>query len=148
MLRNPKNLLILGYIIFLIGGGFYIRNVLKNGNFNLTQKDNTKKDVFELKPTKVVLNVFNNVTTKSYNIRLENQDSVLDLLNTLRKKDDLFYEQTNYTDKIVIDDVYKQKTPSGFVWKVYKGSEDITNKIGDIYLADNDVYDLKLVKTN
>ena len=128
------------YIIFLVFSFFYVRSVMKEGD--LRDYDETVDKAIKEVAVDVILVVGN----ESYSVKLESRDTVLDLLEDLRGDDKFHYEKTDYTYGTELDSVNGVKPSPGYKWKVFRGNEDITHTIGDIYLTDDTTYTIRLEK--
>ncbi|MFC1700425.1 hypothetical protein ACFLZ4_02155 [Patescibacteria group bacterium] len=128
------------YVVFLISSFFYVKSVLKEGD--LRDYDDEVEKAQKEHPVDVTLVV----SGISYSVRLESGDTVLDLLEDLRGDDKFYYEKTDYTYGTELDTVDGVKPSSGYKWKVFKGEEDITYTIGDVYLTDKATYTIRLEK--
>jgi len=139
--KKLKNYLIFTYIALLIGGYFYVSNILNHTEVIEVDKDEEK--VEEVKPLVVYLNVEGD---KTYRSRLSTEDTVNDLFEALRDNKELFFEKTRYTYGNELDEVGHTKTPDEYKWKVFLNDEDITYQMDKLRLKDETTYTLRLVK--
>jgi len=137
-----KKLTPLIYICFLTIIFLYVRSVLKVDQISIIQKE-SDKNAFEVHPAKVFLTVEYNGNMKTYSLSMKNEDSIFDLLNQLREKDDLYFEITQYTHGLKIEQVYNIKTSEIKEWKLYYKDQDITNNIKDTLIEDGGKYYLR-----
>ena len=146
MLQNPKikKRLIIGYIIFLIFGVFYVRSIVKSSSVDVSQKSVEKK-VPEVKEANVTLIVQNGAQTTEYKHRGKNVDSVIDLFEKLRSDQSFTYQTVEYIYGTEIESVNGVKAAQNQKWKLFDGETDITNTIHDVKLLDDKVYTLKLL---
>ncbi len=146
MLQNPKikKRLIIGYIIFLIFGVFYVRSIVKSSSVDVSQKSVEKK-VPEVKEANVTLIVQNGAQTTEYKHRGKNADSVIDLFEKLRSDQSFTYQTVEYIYGTEIESVNGVKAAQNQKWKLFDGETDITNTIHDVKLLDDKVYTLKLL---
>jgi hypothetical protein len=133
------------YVLCLGLGFWYVNSVLKTGTLNVSEEQEKKKTI-EIKPVKVSLIVEMPQSTVSYEAKKTNTDSVLDLLNTLRKTTVFRYQRTGYVDRAEIDFVNGIYPPGGYKWKIFFKGEDITQNFQNTYLENNASYTIKLVK--
>lgn len=133
------------YAIALVFSFFYVNTLLKKGTLNVSGQKEEKK-AMEVKPVKVKLIVQGVNLLKEYEIRKSNTDSVLDLLNSLRKSTDFDYGKTGYVDRNEIDHVYGIAPPEGYKWRIFFDDKDITQEFQNVYLTDESIYYIKLVK--
>ena len=147
-LQNPntKKLLTIAYIIILISGFFYVRSILKVDRVDVEDKKSTKA-VEEIKPADVTLVVENEGSSKKYETRLRNVDSVSDLLEDLRENQDFTYEKTYYSYGNVLDIVNGVRPPEGYRWRLFESDVDITNAFEKNNLKDNNTYYLRIIKS-
>ena len=136
-----KKYLIWAYILLLVGGFFYVRNVLSTKT--IKELKNEKKKVEEVHPAKVTLIVQGK---DKFTSTLWTNDTVGDFLNRLRDDKSIFFERTKYIYGTEISDVNKIKITDGSKWKIYYNGKDITFDIDDLKLEDESTYELKLVK--
>ena len=123
----------------------YVHKVLKTGTVTVTQQSK-KQEVPEVKPAKVTLSVeIPGISSKTYQLRKNTTDSVLDLLNSLRKETDFRYQKTAYIDHMEIDFVNGIYPASNQKWALFYNNEDITQSFQDVYLKDEAGYVLKMV---
>jgi len=137
--KKVSNYSILGYILVLVVGFFYVRSVMNSSPVKQVDKE---KEVKEVHPVKVYLNFEDKKLSES----LTTGDSVGDFLDTLRDDNLIFFERVRYTYGISLDNVNRMKIPDGYEWRVYSPDGDITFDIDNISLVDNMTYDLRLVK--
>lgn len=142
-MKKKTKIFIVVYIVLLILGSLYVKSVLKESP---VEEEGAKEEVEETHLVNISLKVINGTATNMYNAKLKNVDTVKDLLEEIRDHSDFSYEITEYFHKIEIDTVNKVKTPTGYKWIVMSNNNDITNDIGNTYLENNAVYELKLIK--
>lgn len=142
-MKRKTKIFIVVYIALLILGSLYVKSVLKESP---VEEKGAKEEVEETYLVNVSLKIINGTVTNMYNAKLKNVDTVKDLLEEIRDHSDFSYEITEYFHKIEIDTVNKVKTPTGYKWIVMSNNNDITNDIGNTYLENNAVYELKLIK--
>lgn len=129
------------YVIIMVLGFFYVKNVLATVEILDYKKE--KSDSFEVKPVIVKLN-FND--QKTFRLKMQNTDSIGDFLDKIRDEELFFFERIKYTYGTELDYIDKQKTPVGFVWKIFLNGKDITFDIDKTNLTDDVTYDLRLIK--
>ena len=141
-MKKLKKYLPLIYIAFLGISFLYIRSVLKTDIIDVIEE--SEETSFEIKPAKVNLFIQSNNFNKTYSVRLENRDSVYDMLDYLRNEEELYFEIVDYTYGTEIEDVLKTTASEGQKWRLYQENEDITSEIKDTLLDDGTNYYLKL----
>ena len=133
------------YVILLGFTILYVNSVLSRDSLSVSQ-ESKKKEVVEIKPVDVTLIVEPTSSSQTYSMRKNNTDSVLDLLNSLRKTTDFRYQKTGYLDRNEIDYVNDMYPPESYKWKIFYKDKDITQIFQNTYLEDNGIYYLKLIK--
>jgi len=136
------------YIAFVVFSFFYVKSVLKAGKIDISTKEE-QKVVADVKPAKVTFNVENFGNVTSYSARLQNTDTVSDLLNYLRKNNNFTYNKVAYIDGFEITDVNGVAPQPNYKWSIFLEGADITATFDKAYLHDNRVYSLRQIpKTN
>lgn len=143
-LKEVKKYLIGIYIILMVGGIFYVNNVLEHTEIDELDKD--KEEVDKVHPVKVYLNLDDGTKTETYEVKLSTRESVNDLLENLRDNNKIFFEKTRYIYGDEIEDVNKKDISENYHWKVFFNDTDITYQMNDVRLVDNTTYHLRLVK--
>lgn len=138
-----KKIFPLFYILFLLLGFMYVRNIITSEELTVETKDKNKT-VDKVKPVKVTLFIIGNSQRRTYEGTLKNTNSFDDLLEDLVKSKTLTYEKTEYTYGTEYDRINGENAPEGYVWKVYVGDEDITYSTKGIKLVDKSTYTLSL----
>jgi len=139
------------YVIFLIVGFFFIRDVIFNHEVPVSKKESKKTEV-EVKfvSNKIIVQSENGVLLSTYTTskknKRKNTDTLLDLLNYLREEEGLFYEKTAYVYGMALENVNNVSIPSHFIWKVFHNDKDITFDIHNIHLQNNAEYIIKPVE--
>jgi len=129
------------YVILAIATGIFIYYSLSLEPIQVVEKEPSKKTE-EVKPVKVTLR-FEDGT--SYTKRMQNTDSVLDFIESLRNETNFIFEKTAYIYGMEIEHINNVYPSEGARWAVLLEDEDITAQIGDLCLANGLVYDLKLI---
>ena len=148
--QTHKKKLIIAYVFFLILGFFFVRASLNDDSVKLEDKEKQEEGV-EVKPVKVYLEVHVQDSVIEYKARMNKVDTVLDLFEHLRTKENFWYEKEAYTYGTEINDVLSVPSPEGQKWRVFLVDEelgtekDITFEIGNLNLVDDAVYVVKLV---
>jgi hypothetical protein len=144
-MKKLTNLVYPVYIILLLMGFLFVKQTLSEGDIKV-EKKGEKKISIEVKPAVVYMQVQSPYYNQKYRMRLKNTDSVNDFLEELRDKESLYFEKIMYTYGPEIIDVANFKTPDGYRWAVFQGEKDISYDVNDIYLIDETIYYLKLIK--
>ena len=143
-----KEYLILGYVIFLIIGYVYIKNVLKQSLVPIQDTLREEKKSIDVKEAIVTLKVDNGSTLITYRATLKNTDSIYDMLERLRNKDTFTYEKVAYVYGTELDFINGEKAPQNYKWKLYDANKDVTFTASDINLIDGNIYNLILTRIN
>lgn len=141
-----KHGLIILYVAILIGGYYFVDQALKDDSFSI-QKEEKEKAKQEEKPIRVTLSVVNGRTNKTFQERMNNTQSVLDLIDALRQKGELKYEMRAYTYGTEIYTINGLASNDEYKWKVFMKSsqKDVSDQIDNLNLAEEDI--LMLNKT-
>ncbi len=141
--KSLKKKLSITYAIILAALGLFIYFSLQKDYVEVKEKESDKQGREE-RTVDVALNVESGDT---YKLKMKNTDTVLDLLEEVRDKNDFTFERTAYTYGNEIEQVNKKVPLEGEEWAVFKNEEDITKEIGDIYLENDQVYEVKTIRT-
>ncbi len=133
------------YIVFLVVVAVFIKVNLKNNQVPVTKKEKQEKAA-EIKPAKVYLNINDGKSITQYKTLLQNQDTVIELIDAARAENALSYERTAYAYGTEIDTINGQTAPEGYKWKVFSNNKNITYEVEAINLEDGAVYDIRLEK--
>lgn len=140
--KNIKVTLIILYLFLFLIGFFFVKNALKQNNVDVKSKSEDKETT-EVKPAVVYLIVEQNDIQKlNVRKRLENTNTVIDLLNIARKEDAFTYEVVDYMTRREIDFVFDIPKTDGYMYKVYQQDLagnliDITNNFSSHNLVDD-----------
>lgn len=134
----------IAYLIFILMSVIYIKNVLDEDSFKVTEKEPNKKAV-KVKEAKVSLAVQTVDGQKEYTAKLTDGDSVQDLLVDLRDNTDFYYEIDMYTYGTELASVFGKEPETGSVWAVFSDDKNITRDILQTKLRDKAVYTIKQV---
>ena len=141
--KSLKKKLSITYAIILAALGLFIYFSLQKDYVEVKEKESDKQGREE-RIIDVALNVESGDT---YKLKMKNTDTVLDLLEEVRDKTDFTFERTAYTYGNKVEQVNKKVPLEGEEWAVFKNEEDITKEIGDIYLENDQVYEVKTIRT-
>ncbi len=134
----------IAYLIFILMSVIYIKNVLDEDSFKVTEKEPDKK-VVKVKEAKVSLVVQTVDGQKEYSAKLTDGDSVQDLLVDLRDNTDFYYEVDMYTYGTELIRVFDKEPERGSAWAVFFGDENITKDMSQTKLKDKAVYTIKQI---
>lgn len=166
-------------VFFFLAGYLFVTTTLNEDEVKVQEKQSKNKDVIEEKPVKVTLILNGNpyFTTQTFRKKLKNTNTILDLLEDLRKDKMLTYERTFYINSIKLDSIngFTPKTNESWIMfmsvenqksiddlknnvgikskyeTLYKSalveSTDITNEMGNINLVNNATYEIKIIRT-
>jgi len=134
----------IAYLLFILMSVIYVKNVLDEDSFKVTEKEPDKK-VVKVKEAKVNLVVQTVNGQKEYSAKLTDGDSVQDLLADLRDNADFYYEVDMYTYGTDLVSVFGQSSPNGSKWAVFLDDKDITKDISQTKLMDKAVYTIRQV---
>lgn len=145
LVEKYKKPLVISYTIFLVLGALFVRSVLKTDDVKI-EKKTPEKPAVEIKPVKVTLQINSAGVFTEYNVRLENVDTVLDLLEDLRSNQGFKYEKTAYVYGTELDSINGVAAAPSHKWRVFLDDVDITYEIADKNLEDGKIYLLKLTR--
>lgn len=134
----------ISYLLFILISVMYVKNVLDEDSFKVTEKEPDKKMV-KVKEAKVNLVVQTVDGQREYSAKLTDSDSVQDLLSDLRDNTDFYYEADMYTYGTELVSVFGQSPSNGSKWAVFLDDKDITKNISKNKLQNNAVYSIKQV---
>ena len=132
------------YLVFILISIIYVKNVLDEDSFKVTEKEPDKK-VVKVKEAKVSLVVQTVDGQKEYSAKLTDGDSVQDLLVDLRDNTDFYYEVDMYTYGTELIRVFDKEPERGSAWAVFFGDENITKDMSQTKLKDKAVYTIKQI---
>lgn len=143
-MSKKAKILSLLYILFVFLSFFYIKSVLKTENVRTkVPLDKNVEDVYKIN---VTLNFNNENNTYYLTEEMSNVDTIIKLLEQLRKHGKLIYEKTDYTYGIEIDSVNNKTLSNGYKWAVIKDGKDITNDIANTKISKNSTLELKPIQ--
>jgi len=122
---TPKKELALlaAYVVVLVLVGFAVINVANKDYIKVVDKKSAETK-FAIKPAKVEVEIFLDTAhtdSLEFDPRLENKDTILNLLEHLRTEEDITYERLFYVDRAEITEIMDLLPPSDdYKWKVYK----------------------------
>lgn len=132
------------YIVFILLSFFYVKSVLKEGDIKIIEESN-KKEIKEIKPLKVYLNIETFGSVNSIEVSSDNKNNLIDVLEDLRNEDVIRYEKTYYTDKIVLsysdNNYFSEKK---YEWRIYYDGNDITNEVVEFNLQNDQEFRILL----
>jgi len=131
--KNARKKLSYLYVILMLVIGVFIFYSLGLEPIQVIEKESLKK-AMEVKPAKVTLQVEGGTF---YTKRMENTDSVLDFMESIRRDTDFVFEKIAFTYGIEIEHINHAYPKEDERWAVFLEDKDITAQIGDIYLADD-----------
>jgi len=135
------------FLILILITVLFVRSAIKSDSVDVGTRKEKKE--FVVKPVKVKLNIVkDNLIIFDYPVSLQNDDSILDMLEYLRNHKGFTYEKFAYIYGTEIDSINNIKAPIGFKWHLLNNSKNITFEIGNINLIDGEVYEIKLEKSN
>ncbi|MFA6981795.1 MAG: hypothetical protein WC243_02110 [Patescibacteria group bacterium] len=137
-LERYRNRFIIVYVVVVVVLYIFVRSALNDTSIQISDKEPIQKaehiEEYNVKLSVPYLN-------KEYTIKLNSTDTVLDLLETLRRDDTsyFYYEKTLYTYGLELCCI----NDTNLSWKLKFNNEDITKNIDDIYLQNDGVYILE-----
>lgn len=170
-----KKTLIIIYILTLIGGYLFVNNALKGNEIEIESENTADKHEPQEKPVSVTFILDNGKATKQYSREVQNNETVIDLIDLLRAENELTYEKVAYTYGTEIDSVNGISASEDMKWRVYmRNTEksvsdqfknlnpseqdraiflktvdadfDVTYEIAELTLPDNTIVTLKYTK--
>lgn len=140
-MEKLRKILVPAYIVFLVLSFLYVRSVLKG--VPVSVQDNSDEKSLESKPVIVSLTVRGVGQGSSYSQKLTTNDSVSDLLLSIKEEVGGFtFDRISYSYGSEFDHVNNIKNTGDMKWKVYDGAEDITLSMDEIKLEDGKNYTL------
>lgn len=139
-----KTRMYLIYLVCLPLMVLYVHSIVSK-NLVDTKVVGDKKQVTEIHPADVRLVYYAGLVKTEYQTRLQDSDSVYDLLETIRLKNGLKYEKSAYSYGIELDSVAGVRPASGYKWSILKDGVDITQNINEQNLKDGDLFELKMM---
>lgn len=133
------------YIILLVLAFTYVRGILDQEELDVDVKDNDK-EVHEVKPADVTLEIRGFQTNFKTELRLENTKTFDDLLELLVKEGKLTYEKTEYIYGTVYDNFNGEEALEEYSWHIYANGEEITLNTKGYKLEDEGIYNIVLEK--
>ncbi len=134
--------------IFLSATGFlYARSVLSEDIIEVEDKE-APKDADDIKPVRVTLIVKTLQNEQSYQRRMQNNNTVSDLLREIRETEDFTFERIAYTYGTELDYINGVKTPDGYSWRMYMTAdiEKINETFEDLNLSPEETDVLSLAQ--
>lgn len=133
------------YILFLVVSFFYVNKVLNSKTIEVNTKDDKEEQTTEVKPVKVKVEIYNkNTFLTSYELNMQNINTVDDLLEELRENYDFTYEKTKYTYGNEYSEIYGIKSDDAYIWKIYENNLEITFDTKSHSLINNGIYKFEL----
>lgn len=120
---TPKNIKIASisaYIFLLIGGAVFVHTTLNSNTeeVSILEDDNNEEEE-AIKPVKPYITFEINGRTKEYQIRMENNQTILDLIDYLRQEGEIQYEKVAYSYGTEISSIDGVAPEEGENWHVY-----------------------------
>lgn len=171
-----KKISITFVVLFFVLSYIFVINTLGKEEVKVEEKQSKSENIIEEKPVRVTLNINGSpyFGFQTINKRMQNTQTILDLLEILRDDGFLTYERTFYTYGVEIDNINGFIPPENEKWSVFVSIEneksisdlknnvgleqkyeellnealtnsiDISDHIGNINLVDGATYDIKL----
>jgi len=143
-LEKHKSKLIVFYIALLVCVGVSITVVLNKDLIDVAEKEENNPTPSQL--IQVTLSIPQQNLEYAY--ELKNTDSVGDLLERLRDKENFWYEKINYTYGTELENINNITSQETTKWVVLHKDEDITHQLDNTTLEDDSVYELRLVPSD
>lgn len=140
--NNPKLVPVFLSVIIYTAIGLFIYISLANQNtVEVEVKEEKKSDEsLEVHPASVYFYVNNGSSTISYYARLDNKQTVLDLIEYHIQKSGLKVNRTEYTYGLRIEGINNKMANDQFIWKFYDNDKEISDSLEKTYLLDEHTY--------
>jgi hypothetical protein len=137
------------YFFILIVGFFQIKAILNSPDVEVQRppqkEEEEKRDEKEIDVSLQIVDASGS-TIKTYVHRIENEKTVDDYLQELRKSQDLNYEKVEYLDGLKIESVLDFQNNTNFAWQIYMNEENVTKMIEQVsFIERDDIRNLRLV---
>ncbi len=114
-----KKILIGIYIFTLLGGYLFVNDALKGNEVEIKSDKTDEKHEPQEKPVDVTFVLDNGKTVKQYSRNVQNNETVLDLIDLLRAESEISYSKTAYTYGTEIATVNNLQANENYKWRVY-----------------------------
>jgi hypothetical protein len=143
---SPKlrKILIFSYILSLFFGTIYVYKIVNSDSLEVKEKSE-KKDVVYYKPVRFTLKISSSRQKEEFNLRMENSNTILGVIDELRKDEKLTYEKTAYRYGTDLVQINNELAPEGFDWRIFANGQDVTYDISKIRIESDGIYELRLV---
>lgn len=148
LFKKHKSLFFVSIVgLFYFMFWYTAKNLLEEESKEISDKSNDTEEVFEVKPADVKFRVLSRGDS-GYDFlfletRMENTDTIYDLIERFREDGFITYERVDYKDGPVITTVNGITADEGEAWKIYDDG-DLVSDWTRRKLDDNNVYTLKL----
>jgi len=143
-MNKKKIIMIISYIFLSALLVFYVKSILERDDLEIYEEE--EDDTEETYLVDVTLKLTDGKITKEFTKTLKNTDSVEELMKEIRGSGGFSYELIKYTYGVNIDSVNGIKPEDGYEWAVIKNGENITLKIDKVFLEDDEIYELRMIK--
>jgi hypothetical protein len=143
-MNKKKIIMIISYIFLSALLVFYVKSILERDDLEIYEEE--EDDTEETYLVDVTLKLTDGKITKEFTKTLKNTDSVEELMKEIRGSGGFSYELIKYTYGVNIDSVNGIKPEDGYEWAVIKNGEIITLKIDKVFLEDDEIYELRMIK--
>lgn len=130
------------YIAFVVLTSLYINTTLKNKDIDIKELPDEEKvesrDKKDIDVRIIVMDINNTIAKEVLLPNTDNTDTINEVLEEAREQGLLYYERVNFTYGTELEQVLDIKLPPSYAWRVFFGTEDITNRIVKIALIDKD----------
>ncbi len=140
--KNQKKTLSIAYVFLLVFIFIFSYRALNTEFVKVVEKEGSPK-VEKEQEAKVTAYIENN---KTYEVKLTESNTILDLLEELKKEEDLMFEKILYSYGIDIEHLNYVYPEEDETWAVFANGEDVTYELRDTYLEDHATYEFKITR--
>lgn len=114
-----KKILIILYVLTLVGGYLFVNDALKGNEIEIETENSDEKHEPQEKPVNITFILDNGKTVKQFSREVQNNETVLDLIDLLRAEGEFTYSKIAYTYGTEISDVNEIEANENYKWRVY-----------------------------
>jgi len=141
LIKKYKNALPLAYIFLLIVGTLYTRQVLASNSVEVRTKQKDEKNITEIKPVKVYLDI-----GQVFSKKMDSSNTFLDLMENLCSDGLLKYEITEYTYGSRFEHINYVYPQDGYEWSLFIDNKKYDGELSGLALVDKTTYGLDITR--
>lgn len=146
-----KRYIYAAYICLLLASYLYVDHVVSTDAITVSQQDDEDKEVETIKPVRVTLLIETQSYKQQYVKRVFSNNSIQDVLKTLRAEEGFSFEKIGYIYGTELDYINGIKAPEGFRWALFDKSVDVTYLLDELHVkpaaGEEKEYTLRLIQT-